>query len=88
MSRAAYRIEQDTMGEMRVPTSALYGAQTARAVDNFPISGQPIPSLVIRALGMLKGAAAAVNERDGLLPAPMAEATTRAVTVCSSRECG
>jgi fumarate hydratase class II len=78
MTKAAYRIERDTMGEVRVPTSALYGAQTARAVENFPISGQPIPAPVIRALGILKGAAATVNERDGLLPPPMAEAIRQA----------
>ncbi len=74
MSRRAFRIEHDTMGEMRVPSSALYGAQTARAVENFAISGQPVPSLVIRALGMLKAAAATANERDGLLQTPLAEA--------------
>jgi len=56
-----YRIEKDTMGEMRVPSEALYGAQTARAVENFPISGRGLPRSFIRALGLIKAAAAAVN---------------------------
>ena len=57
----SYRIERDTMGEMPVPASALYGAQTARAVENFPISGKRFPRSFIRALGMIKSAAAKVN---------------------------
>jgi fumarate hydratase class II len=57
----SYRIERDTMGEMRVPAAALYGAQTARAVENFPISGKRFPRSFIRALGMIKSAAAKVN---------------------------
>jgi len=57
----AYRIERDTMGEMRVPASALYGAQTARAVENFPISGKRFPRSFIRALALIKAAAARVN---------------------------
>ena len=48
------------MGEVKVPAEALYGAQTQRAVDNFPISGLQFPRSFIRALGMIKGAAAAV----------------------------
>ncbi len=56
-----YRIERDTMGEMRVPAAALYGAQTARAVENFPISGKRFPRSFIRALGLVKSAAAKVN---------------------------
>ncbi len=55
------RIERDTMGEMRVPESALYGAQTARAVENFPISGLRFTRPFIRALGLIKAAAAKVN---------------------------
>src|SRR5436305_13102227 len=58
-----YRIERDTMGEMRVPADALYGAQTARAVENFPISGRRFPRSFIRALGLIKSAAANVNGR-------------------------
>jgi fumarate hydratase class II len=55
------RIERDSMGEMRVPQSALYGAQTARAVENFPISGKRFPRSFIRALGLIKVAAAQCN---------------------------
>ena len=53
-----YRTERDTMGEMRVPADALYGAQTQRAVENFPISGLRFPRPFIRALGLIKSAAA------------------------------
>src|SRR4051812_41597781 len=58
-----YRVERDTMGEMRVPAEALYGAQTARAIENFPISGRRFPRSFIRALGLIKSAAAKVNGR-------------------------
>ncbi len=58
-----FRIEKDTMGEMRVPAGALYGAQTARAIENFPISGRRFPRSFIRALGLIKSAAAKVNGR-------------------------
>src|SRR5262249_54879804 len=54
----SHRIERDTMGEMCVPAEALYGAQTARAVANFPISGLRFPRSFIRALGLIKAAAA------------------------------
>ena len=64
-----FRIEKDTMGEVKVPADAYYGAQTARARDNFPISGRGIPPLVIRALGMIKAAAAKgwLEERAAVL---------------------
>src|ERR1700693_621474 len=55
------------MGEMRVPKKALYGAQTQRAVENFPISGLRFPRSFLRAMGMIKGAAAAVNQDLKLL---------------------
>jgi len=61
------RVEKDTMGEMRVPASALFGASTQRAVLNFPISGRPVPSALIHAYGHLKGACAEANQRLGLL---------------------
>jgi hypothetical protein len=64
----AYRIEHDTMGEVRVPRDALYQAQTQRAVENFPISGTPIEPAVLRALGRIKGAAARVNDQLGVVP--------------------
>ncbi len=61
------RVERDSMGEMRVPEGAYYGAQTQRAVENFPVSGLTIPTGMIRALGMIKWAAAQVNQNLGLL---------------------
>ena len=55
---AEFRIEKDSMGEIKVPKDALYAAQTQRAVNNFPISGIPIPRGLIRALGLIKKVAA------------------------------
>jgi len=75
-----FRVEKDTMGEMQVPAAALYGAQTQRAVENFPISGAPIPRPVIRALGLIKAAAARVNRDLGLIEAAMAGAIERAAS--------
>jgi fumarate hydratase class II len=69
-----FRIERDSMGEMRVPAKALYGAQTARAVENFPISGLRFSRPFIRALGLIKRHAARTNAELELLPGPMAEA--------------
>jgi fumarate hydratase, class II len=71
---AEYRIERDTMGEVRVPITALWRAQTQRAVENFPISGRGLERTQIRALGLLKGACAQVNKDLGLLPAGKADA--------------
>jgi fumarate hydratase, class II len=71
---AEYRIEHDSMGELKVPARALWGAQTQRAVENFPISGRRMPRGFIRALGLIKQAAAAANQRLGLLEAPVAQA--------------
>ncbi len=71
---SAFRIEHDSMGELRVPVDALWGAQTQRAVQNFPVSGRPMPRGFIRALGLVKAAAARVNADLGLLPARMAAA--------------
>ncbi|HLK11546.1 MAG TPA: class II fumarate hydratase [Candidatus Binatia bacterium] len=72
------RIERDSMGEMVVPANAYYGAQTARAVENFPISGLRFPRSFIRALGTIKAACARVNQRLGLLDARRADAIGRA----------
>jgi fumarate hydratase class II len=74
MAEQAYRIERDSMGEIKVPANALYGAQTQRAVENFPVSDLRFPRTFIRALGLIKGAAAAVNHDLGLMEADMAEA--------------
>jgi len=78
MANQAYRIEFDSMGEVRVPADALYGAQTQRAIANFAISGLRFPRSFLRALGMIKGAAAAVNLDLGLLESEMAAAIQRA----------
>ncbi len=64
-----FRIERDTMGEVRLPAKAYYGAQTQRAVENFPISGRALPAELIHALGLVKWAAAAVNRDLGRLAA-------------------
>ncbi|MGH3562996.1 MAG: class II fumarate hydratase [Mycobacterium sp.] len=69
-----YRIEHDTMGEVRVPAKALWRAQTQRAVENFPISGRGLERAQIRALGLLKGACAQVNKDLGLLAPEKADA--------------
>lgn len=65
--RTEYRTERDSMGEMRVPVGAYYGAQTARAVENFPISDLRFPRRFIAALGLIKWACAEVNGELGLL---------------------
>lgn len=69
-----FRTEHDSMGDLRVPADALWGAQTQRAVENFPISGMPMPHGFIRALGLVKAAAAEVNGALGLLPKTKARA--------------
>jgi fumarate hydratase class II len=73
-----YRTERDTMGEMRVPADALYGAQTQRAVENFPISGLRFPRPFIRALGLIKSAAARINGRLGEIPPELAASIEKA----------
>ncbi len=70
----AHRIERDSMGELEVPAEALWGAQTQRAVQNFPVSGRRMPRGFIRALGLIKQAAAAANARLGLLAGPLSQA--------------
>jgi len=73
-----YRIEQDSMGEFRVPADMYYGAQTARAVDNFPVSGAGFPREFIRALGLIKAAAARANRALHQLDERRAEAIRQA----------
>ena len=73
-----YRIEKDSLGEVKVPKDALYGAQTQRAVDNFPVSGIRFPHVFIRALGLIKTAAAEVTGEMKLLDADRADAIRRA----------
>jgi fumarate hydratase, class II len=69
-----YRVEHDSMGEVLVPADALWGAQTQRAVQNFEISGEPLSRDLIGALASIKGVAATVNARLGVLPADLAAA--------------
>ncbi|MGV9414482.1 class II fumarate hydratase [Nocardia sp. NPDC003693] len=75
-----FRIEHDTMGEVRVPVHALWRAQTQRAVENFPISGGGLERAQIRALGLLKAACATVNRDLGLLDKVKADAIIAAAT--------
>jgi fumarate hydratase class II len=73
-----YRIEKDSMGEMQVPIEALWGPQTQRAVENFPISGTPFSRSFIRAIGMVKYASARANMELGLLDPKPGEAILKA----------
>jgi fumarate hydratase, class II len=68
-----YRIEHDTMGEVKVPRDALWRAQTQRAVENFPISGQPLPAALVHALAQIKASAAVVNAELGVVDGRLAE---------------
>lgn len=72
------RIEKDSLGEVEVPSSVYYGAQTERARQNFPVSGIRFPRRFIAALGMIKGEAAAVNEELGILQPELAQAIRQA----------
>jgi fumarate hydratase class II len=74
MGSDEFRIEHDTMGEVRVPATARWGAQTQRAVENFPISGLRIDRAMIGALASIKGAASVVNRELGVLPDDVATA--------------
>jgi fumarate hydratase class II len=78
MQNEGFRIETDSMGEMKVPASAYYGAQTARAIENFPISGIRFPRQFIRAMGMIKLSAAQVNMELGVLKKKIGQAITKA----------
>jgi fumarate hydratase, class II len=73
-ARPGFRVEHDSMGEVLVPEDALWGANTQRAVENFPVSGERLPRDLIGALGSIKGAAATVNGELGVLKADMAQA--------------
>jgi fumarate hydratase class II len=73
-----YRVERDSMGDVRVPRDAKWGAQTQRAIDNFPISGLPLEREMIAALAMIKGASAQVRAQRGLLDPTKAAAIAQA----------
>ncbi|MDR0182286.1 class II fumarate hydratase [Lysobacter arvi] len=81
-----FRTERDSMGELQVPAQALWGAQTQRAVQNFPISGRPMPREFIRALGLIKAAAAEVNGGLGLLGKGASQAIRAAALTVASGE--
>ncbi|WP_322819182.1 class II fumarate hydratase [Tepidiforma sp.] len=75
-----FRIERDALGEFPVPRDALYGIDTARAIENFPISGQRFPPAIIHAIALLKAGAARANQQLGLLDPALAEAIMKAAT--------
>ena len=70
--KEAFRIEKDSMGEVKVPKDALYAAQTQRAVENFPVSGIPLRRPLLAALGLITSSAARVNGASGALPEEVA----------------
>ena len=74
----SFRIEKDSMGDVQVPTDAMYGASTQRAIDNFPISGRMVGRRIIWAFGLLKGSAAAVSGRQGHVESDQAKAILEA----------
>jgi fumarate hydratase class II len=82
--KTSTRIERDSMGELEVPADALWGAQTQRAVQNFPISGMPLPRAFIAALGLVKQAAARANAALGLLAPDLAQAIDAAAAEVAS----
>lgn len=86
MGNARYRVEKDSMGPVDVPLDALWGAQTQRAVDNFPISALRMPRQFLRALGLVKAACARVNGQLGFLEEPMAVAIEKAAHAVASGE--
>ncbi|HEX3223004.1 MAG TPA: aspartate ammonia-lyase, partial [Nocardioides sp.] len=73
------RIEHDSMGEVEVPADALWRAQTQRAVQNFPISGRPLPPALVHALARIKAAAARANADLGVISAEQRDAIVAAV---------
>ncbi len=86
MNDKAFRIEHDSMGELEVPADALWGAQTQRAVNNFPISGLTMPRQFIAALGLVKWAAAGANAELGLLSSDVAVAIQKAALAVAAGE--
>ena len=82
-----YRIEHDSMGEMRVPTNALWGAQTQRSLENFPIGTETQPVGIIRAFAQLKHAAALANEELGVLDAQMCSLISDACVAVAAGDC-
>jgi hypothetical protein len=84
-----FRVEHDSMGEVRVPRNARWGAQTQRAVENFPISGKRVDPALLAALALVKGAAAAVNGELGVIDLDAAAALEAAAwEVAAGASCG
>jgi fumarate hydratase, class II len=81
-----FRLERDSMGELQVPADALWGAQTQRAVQNFALSGLAMPRAFLRALGLVKWAAAGANQQVGLLPKDLAQAIQQAALAVAAGE--
>ena len=73
-----FRVEKDSMGELNVPIDASWGAQTQRAINNFPISGLTMPNEFIRALALIKSVSAHVNGKEGLINQEVATAIEKA----------
>ena len=86
LDKRGFRVEHDSMGDLQVPAAALWGAQTQRALQNFTISGQQMPRGFIRALGLVKAAAAQVNADLGLLPKVRAAAIRKAALAVAAGE--
>ncbi|MFV1994856.1 MAG: class II fumarate hydratase [Verrucomicrobiales bacterium] len=80
------RIEKDSMGEMTVPSAALYGASTQRAVLNFPVSGESVDAAVVHAYGLIKWAAAVTNAELGVIPAEIADLAVQAAREVAAGE--
>jgi fumarate hydratase class II len=79
-----YRIEKDSMGEVNVPIEALWGAQTQRAINNFPVSGLTLPRTAIRSLGLIKAALAASNYKLGYLSQDISESIVKAALIVAT----
>jgi len=86
MADTKFRTERDSMGELQVPADALYGAQTQRALENFPISGLRMPRAFIRGLGLIKSACAKANQELGLLDVKFAAAIQQSAEAVASGE--
>src|SRR5437870_1198012 len=84
IAMSEFRVEKDSMGEVRVPAEAYYGAQTQRAVDNFPISGQPMPARLIRTLGLVKLAPALADRHLRPLKPDLAAPTAAPARIIAS----
>ena len=82
-----FRVEHDSMGEVRVPSGARWGAQTQRAVENFPISGRGVERSIIEALAIIKGSCAAVNAELGTIDEAVGAAISSAAVLPVAAKC-